>query len=137
LVQRALRDSGFDPAPVHVAVLDKGQRSVKGLNSGAEAVVTVDLVLTVRKPAADEAVEPARLSSGADASFLVQKAVAALDPRDVRNPSHLYARILREAIREHFALDHLHLGDVLVALRRTGFKVDPRTGLLTRLQPAA
>jgi hypothetical protein len=33
LVQRALRDAGFKAAPVHVAILDKGQRSVKGLNS--------------------------------------------------------------------------------------------------------
>ncbi|MGH8546068.1 MAG: DNA methyltransferase, partial [Gammaproteobacteria bacterium] len=50
LVQRALRDAGFDSVPVHVAILDKGQRSVKGLNSGSEGVVTVDLILTVRKP---------------------------------------------------------------------------------------
>jgi hypothetical protein len=42
LVQRALRDAGFKAAPVHVAILDKGQRSVKGLNSGSEGVVTVD-----------------------------------------------------------------------------------------------
>jgi adenine-specific DNA methylase len=36
LVQRAIRDAGFKAAPVHVAILDKGQRSVKGLNSGTE-----------------------------------------------------------------------------------------------------
>ena len=30
LVQRALRDAGFRASPVHVAILDKGQRSVKG-----------------------------------------------------------------------------------------------------------
>src|SRR5207248_1172971 len=41
LVQRAMRDAGFSAAPVHVAILDKGQRSVKGLNSGSESVVTV------------------------------------------------------------------------------------------------
>ena len=40
LVQRALRNAGFKAAPVHVAILDKGQRSVKGLNSGSEGVVT-------------------------------------------------------------------------------------------------
>ena len=49
LVQRALRDAGFTAPPVHVVILDKGQRSVKGLNSGSEGVVTVDLILTVRK----------------------------------------------------------------------------------------
>ena len=53
LVQRALRDAGFKASPVHVAILDKGQRSVKGLNSGSEGVVTVDLIVTVQKPAED------------------------------------------------------------------------------------
>ncbi len=48
LVQRALRNAGFKTAPAHVAILDKGQRSVKGLNSGSESVVTVDLILTVQ-----------------------------------------------------------------------------------------
>src|SRR5207245_884705 len=42
LVQRAIRDAGFRSVPVHVAILDKGQRSVKGLSSGSEGVVTVD-----------------------------------------------------------------------------------------------
>ena len=50
LVQRALRNAGFKSTPVHVAILDKGQRSVKGLNSGSEGVVTVDLIVTVQKP---------------------------------------------------------------------------------------
>jgi adenine-specific DNA methylase len=36
LVKRAIRDAGFRSIPVHVAILDKGQRSVKGLNSGSE-----------------------------------------------------------------------------------------------------
>jgi adenine-specific DNA methylase len=38
LVQRALRDAGFNAAPAHVAILDKGQRSVKGLNSGSDGI---------------------------------------------------------------------------------------------------
>ena len=57
LVQRAVRDAGFKAAPVHVAILDKGQRSVKGLNSGSESVVTVDLVLTLQKPAEAESAD--------------------------------------------------------------------------------
>ena len=43
VVQRAIREAGFSAVPAHVAILDKGQRSVKGLNSGSESVVTVDL----------------------------------------------------------------------------------------------
>lgn len=137
LVQRALRESGFEPAPVHVAILDKGQRSVKGLNSGSEGVVTVDLVLTVRKPEAAESLEAPRLVAGADTTALIREAVDGLDPRDARNPSHVYARVLREAIRRHFSLDGLHLGDVLVALREAGFQIDAKTGLLERLAKAA
>ena len=41
LVRRAIRDVGFQAVPVHVAILDKGHRSVKGLDSGSERVVTV------------------------------------------------------------------------------------------------
>jgi hypothetical protein len=40
----------FQSVPVHVAILDKGQRSVKGLNSGSEGVVTGDLVVTLQEP---------------------------------------------------------------------------------------
>jgi adenine-specific DNA methylase len=137
LVQRALRESGFEPAPVHVAILDKGQRSVKGLNSGSEGVVTVDLVVTVRKPDTAEYQEAPRLVSGADAKALIRQAIESLDPQDARNPSHVYARVLRDAIRRHFALDGLHLGDVLVALREAGFQVNAKTGLLERLPKAA
>ena len=49
-----MRDAAFKASPVHVAILDNGQRSVKGLNSGSEDVVTVDLIVTVQKPAKGE-----------------------------------------------------------------------------------
>ena len=137
LVQRALRESGFEPAPVHVSVLDKGQRSVKGLSSGLESVVTVDLVLTVRKPAKGEKPTKTKLSLSSDAASLIAQAIATLHEADARNPSHVYARILREAIKQHLPLDHLHLGDVLVALREAGYHIDAKTGLLSRLKLAA
>ena len=130
LVQRALRDAGFEASPVHVAILDKGQRSVKGMNSGSEGIVTVDLIVTVRKPArGEEAGGVARLANG-DASALIREIVDELPVEGTRNPSHVYARILRRAIREGFALDGLHLGDVLIALRNAGYGVDRKTGLL-------
>src|SRR6185437_3164181 len=59
LVQRAMRDAGFEETPAHVAILDKGQRSVKGLNSGTEGVVTVDLIVTIQKPTEGEKVDDA------------------------------------------------------------------------------
>ncbi len=131
LVQRALKGAGFDAVPIHVAILDKGQRSVKGLNSGCEGVVTVDLVLTVRKPDVGEESERAA-SSLADAHDLLDAAVSSLDAERARNPSYVYAATVREAIRRHQRVDNLHLGDVLIALRNAGYTIDSKTGLLSR-----
>lgn len=135
LVQRALRDCGFDSAPVHVAILDKGQRSVKGLASGSEGVVTVDLVMTVRKPNVGEQIRPAELNLS-DQSALITKVIATLPTDAARNPSHVYAWVLSQAIKDHMPLDGLHLSDVLLALTSAGYVVDGRTGLMRRTKSA-
>ncbi len=136
MVQRALRESGFDPVPVHVSVLDKGQRSVKGLASGSESVVTVDLVMTVRKPGRGEDLPDVCLVSTDTPSTLIAEAIASLS-LDARNPSHVYARVLRKAIQLHLPLDGFHLSDVLIALREAGYSVDAKTGLLIGQRKAA
>lgn len=130
LVQRALRDAGFKASPVHVAILDKGQRSVKGLNSGSEGVVTVDLIVTVQKPAKGEGTGRAVTLANGDTDALIRAAIDELPTDEALNPSHVYARILRKAIRKGLALDKLHLVDVLIALRNAGYGVDRKTGLL-------
>lgn len=130
LVQRALRDAGFKAAPVHVAILDKGQRSVKGLNSGSEGVVTVDLIVTVQKPEQGESAKDATKLANGDTAELIAEAIDELSIEDARNPSHVYARILRKAIQKHLILDGLHLSDVLIALRNAGYSVNRSTGLL-------
>lgn len=137
LVQRALRDAGFKAAPVHVAILDKGQRSVKGLNSGSEGVVTVDLILTVQKPARSESAGKARTLKNGDTLALIREAVADLSLEQARNPSYVYAHILTKAIQKHLSLDELHLGDVLVALRNAGYSIDRKTGLLIKSDSSA
>ena len=130
LVQRALRNAGFKATPVHVAILDKGQRSVKGLSSGREGVVTVDLVVTVQKPKKGERSDDGHGLSNGDTAELISEAINELSVDDARNPSHVYARILRKAIQKHIVLDELHLGDVLIALRNAGYSVESKTGLL-------
>ena len=130
LVQRALRDAGFKASPAHVATLDKGQRSVKGLNSGSEGVVTVDLIVTVQKPAQGERTGKAATLANGDTDALIRAAIDELSADEARNPSHVYARILRKAIQNGLVLDNLHLGDVLIALRNAGYGVDRKTGLL-------
>lgn len=129
LVQRALRDAGFIGAPVHVAILDKGQRSVKGLSSGSEGVVTVDLIITVQKPDAAGA-KIMEKPEPADAAQLIREAIAGMRTGSMLSPSHLYAELLRRAIERHLLLDELHLSDVLIALRQAGYGVDRKTGLL-------
>jgi hypothetical protein len=136
LVQRAIRDAGFQAVPVHVAILDKGQRSVKGLNSGSESVVTVDLIMTIQKPFAAGASNPACEPAQADARELIERALANMPRNRTRNPSHVYAAILRDAIQRQQAVDHLHLGDVLIALRNAGYGIDPKTGLLANVDAA-
>jgi 16S rRNA G966 N2-methylase RsmD len=131
LVQRAIRDAGFEAAPAHVAILDKGQRSVKGLSSGSESVVTVDLILTVQKPAGTESAHDAHPLRNGDTQRLIMEAVKELTPADARNPSHVYARILRKAIQEHCTLDELNLTDVLLALRNAGYTTDSKTGMIS------
>lgn len=131
LVQRSLRDAGFKPVPVHVAILDKGQRSIKGLNSGSEGVVTIDLVLTVQKP--DEQPTTTTTLGNGDSTTLIMEEIASLSRSGNQSPSHVYARILRTAIQRGLVLDNLHLGDVLVALRSAGFSVNQSTGLISYL----
>lgn len=133
LVQRAIRAAGFKATPVHVAILDKGQRSVKGLNSGTEGVVTVDLILTVQKPirGGGSAKDEHQLKVG-DTAKLIKAAIRELPAAEADNPSHVYARILRKAIQEGMVLDELHLSDVLIALRQAGYSIDPKTGKLVR-----
>lgn len=131
LVQRAVRDAGFKSAPVHVAILDKGQRSVKGLNSGSESVVTVDLILTLQKPATDERSDDGHPLKNGDTQRLITETIRELSSDEERTPSHVYASILRKAIHEHCTLDDLHLSDVLLALRSAGYVINPKTGLLS------
>ena len=132
LVQRSLRDAGFKAAPVHVAILDKGQRSVKGLNSGSEGVVTVDLIMTVQKPESSAEAEHANSPAEGDVTALIQETISDLSIERAKNPSYVYAHLLTKAIRHHLTLDALHLGDVLVALRKAGYLIDPKTGLLQK-----
>ncbi len=128
-VLRALREAGFDSVPAHVAILDKGQRSVKGLRSGSESVVTVDLIMTVHKPKNKSPGESSGIWKQAESEDLIKSAVKDAGTGDANNPSYVYAKVLREAIRQHLLVDKLHLSDVLVSLRQAGYSIDPITGL--------
>ncbi len=131
LVQRALRDAGFTD-PLHIAILDKGQRSVKGLNSGSEGVVTVDLVMTVQKPESGSARREAVASGPVRLADILASAARTLEADHACNPSYIYAAAVREAIRLGHPLDSFHYSDVLLGLRELGFALDTKKGLFAK-----
>lgn len=131
MVQKILLDSGFVPRPLHVGILDKGQRSVKGLASGFESVSTLDLILTVRKP--DSALNNATVSSGGvSVSDLVEEAVETFDFHRHQTPSHLYLTLLKEAFQRGLPVDEIHLSDIIDRLRVRNVHVHPKTGEFVR-----
>ena len=106
-----------------------------GWHFGAELLSMAQVILTVKKPAEAESADDAHRLSNGDTAALIAEAIRELSTEDSKNPSHVYARILRKAIEHHFTLDELHLGDVLIALRNAGYTVDRKTGIL--IEPAA
>lgn len=122
LVQRAIAAAGLAVVPELIATLDKGQRSVKGLASGFENVVTLDLVLTMQS--ADPGAAPIQPPG--------EKAVARLVDRLLSGsasitPSHLYLEILREGFRSHWDLSQLDLRLVTDHLEHADRLVDRHT----------
>ena len=129
IFQKAIRDSGFDPIPAHVCVLDKGQRSVKGLNSGREGVATLDLIVTLRKPRDGQRRDRKNQFTYDDVISQVEHET---DFNQFQSPSHIYLSLLKRAMQKGVSLEHLHLSDVLINLRQRGIVVDSQSGKLVR-----
>lgn len=129
MLQRAIRASGFTIEPDETTLLDKGQRSVKGLASGTEHVVTADLVITLRR-----ATKRARqhLAPVTSAREQITTILSSAKPSDLSTPSHAYLHIIRTAVRQDIELEALHLSEVLATLRSMGYSVNQRTGALMR-----
>ncbi len=127
LVQRAISEAGLAIEPDALVVLNKGQRSVKGLASGFEDVATLDLIITMRE--ADTAVQD--LLKDIDSATVAAKIheLAGISPA---TPSHLYLELLRTGIREGWQLAQLDLRDVTTALIAGGWDINPKTGRLKR-----
>jgi DNA methylase len=131
LVQRAMLGAGF--VLEDVAILNKGQRSVKGLTSGFENVVTVDLVLSGSKAApgggreVEEAPEDALAIAVSD--ILAEEAAP--------TPSHVYVGVIRDYLQRHWDVSALDVSGIGVALQELGYEVDPRSGRLSKSEVAA
>ena len=131
LVERAARNAGFVIDPDALSILDKGQRSVKGLASGFENVVTLDLILTMRL---------ADVTSSASLHVPSQDEVAEatrsiVTGKQAETPSHVYVGLVREGLRDGWDLATLDFGFVSDTLRNLGFDTDPATGRFVRETP--
>jgi hypothetical protein len=114
---------------------DEIRKRLEELAWRTQSVVTVDLVLTVQKPAMAESADDAHVLKNGDTQRLIDEVIEELSTEDVRNPSHVYARILRKAIHKHYTLDQLHLSDVLLALHSAGYTTNEKTGLMSLKRP--
>lgn len=125
LLQRSLGGAGFVIEADGVTLLDKGQRSVKGLSSGTEGVVTADLIISVQKRdhVAQAKVEPTKH----DIDALVGKI---LSEGSFATPSHVYLEVVRESLHRHFDMAALDYSAVLAALRARGLTIHPASGKL-------
>ncbi|MDE0163083.1 MAG: DNA methyltransferase [Acidimicrobiaceae bacterium] len=125
LLQRAVAAAGLEVVPDMIAVLDKGQRSVKGLASGFENVATLDLMLTLRR--ARRPSRPARAPSAAAVADFVRRLLT--DDTAV-SPSRLYVMLLRHGIEQGWDLSRLDLCSVTEQLRAAELDIDRRSALV-------
>ena len=124
LVQRAVQAAGF--VLEDVAILNKGQRSVKGLASGFENVVTVDLILSMRK--APGGMRPGIAQAPPTALTIAVDDVLGRDASPT--PSHVYVSVIRDYLARGWDVSALDSGAIGVELARRGYEVDPRSGRL-------
>lgn len=126
LVQRSIQNAGLVVEPDQLVVLNKGQRSVKGLASGFEHVATLDLIMTM-VPDGDE--RTAFIIPPREMVIEATRAAAA-EGGLMTSPSHIYLELLRRGMREHWDLSELDLRLVTQTLLSDGWRVDESTGFL-------
>ncbi|MGI8519155.1 MAG: DNA methyltransferase [Actinomycetota bacterium] len=123
MAQRAIQQAGFEIEPDGVCLLDKGQRSVKGLTSGYERVVTTDLIMTMRKSTVQDC---PRVEPGESIDESIARVLS--DEGSGISPSYLYLRVIKRYLRRGWALDRLSYGHILETADDLGLRVDSRTG---------
>lgn len=129
LVQRAVRAAGLVIEPGSVVILNKGQRSVKGLASGFENVATMDLIVSMRERRANDPD-----TEHAPPVLEIEHAISViLDNRLADSPSHLYLELLRHGIAEGWDLSSLDLRLITQTLKAKGWDVDPTSGRFVEL----
>lgn len=126
LIQRAIHSAMF--VLEDVAILNKGQRSVKGLASGFENVVTVDLILSMRKARAED---HAKLSDPPEGALSI--AVNDILAGDASpTPSHVYVGVIRDYLSRGWNVARLDISGIGIVLLALGYDINAATGHLSR-----
>jgi 16S rRNA G966 N2-methylase RsmD len=126
LVQRSIQNAGLAIEPDQLVVLNKGQRSVKGLASGFEHVATLDLIMTMVPNGGDQ---QAFITPSREAVIEATRRAAAEDAL-LSSPSHIYLELLRLGMHKRWDLSELDLRVITETLTADGWKVDESTGCL-------
>jgi DNA modification methylase len=124
LVQRAIDAAGF--VLEHVTMLDKGQRSVKGLASGFEGIVTSDLILTMRKATEADAATLVDAPEGA----LHEAIDEALEQEGSLTPTKVYLWIVTKYLHNEWKVSGITIGGIQDDLLGRGYDLDAATGVL-------
>lgn len=124
---QAIRDAGFQSKPTRISILDKGQRSVKGLSSGFENVVTLDLIITFQKPN-EEVFEACKRNLSE--TNIVCESIEGISLSNDMSASHIYLEVLRNAIANDINFENIHLSDIQNYLDNIGVKINSQTGKL-------
>ncbi len=126
IAQQAIRNAGFIGKPLQVSILDKGQRSVKGLNSGHEKVATLDLIVTVKK----ETINKNQELYFAETKSMINETLDSITLNEKTTASHVYAEVLRSAIANNTCMADIDLHDVIESLSERGISISRETGNL-------
>ena len=124
LLQRAVDEAGF--ALSDVTLLNKGQRSVKGLASGFENVVTADLILSMQKLAEGETVTLRDAPDNAVERIIER----VLESENCPTPSHVYLKVIRHYMRNGWKVAAVSVSDVVASLQKAHYEVDRVSGYL-------
>lgn len=130
VVQQAMHEAGFVSKPEKILILDKGQRSVKGLNSGKEKVATLDLIVVLKK---DTNAERTAIELKENYEKIITDSIDKINLSNNLTASHVYLEVLRNAMQEHVCIAELSLGDILIALENKGYGIDQYSGFLVEL----
>ena len=128
LVQRSIQNAGLVIEPDRLVVLNKGQRSVKGLASGFEHIATLDLIMTMVPNGDDHRA----LVVPTQEVLIEATRAAAADSGALSSPSHIYLELLRQGMREHWDLSELDLRVITRTLMADGWDIDESTGRLRK-----